>query len=480
MMLDIKEFTTFYKVHKVDEIDYSKLKLRLMTKNFRNEYTDYAFKEYKNLIAIPKIPVKKLSSYLGGVNLNITQMPHARVTKCKYKMINKPKDDIQAKVIEKVVDSFTKESQTIVTLQTGQGKTYIATNIISKLKVRAFIFVQRDTLRSQWYQSFINHTDCKNVHILKGTNDLVLLENGAYEGDVFITTHATVRNYITQHGVMKFNFILSKLGIGIKVYDEFDMETKSMYFLDTHTNIKYTLYLSATDYKSSVHDQKVFERVFNHVPNIGKEYAIKVERNTHIFIYNSNPTQKEYNSCYRWMWQLQERKFDKQSFHKYQIEKLDYLHILDIIWDTYIKERLKKKLKVVFFIGRIDPAIKFRELLSERYNININEIGIFNSSISKKDKEKEKLKDIIISTSQSLGRGIDMERLDTVIDMETRSSKSEFAQVVGRVSRTGGTVGTYILIVDKTFQEVFNNYRNKKYKDFFTSIKVTDLSDKGE
>ena len=68
-----------------------------------------------------------------------------------------------------------------------------------------------------------------------------------------------------------------------------------------------------------------------------------------------------------------------------------------------------------------------------------------------------------------------MDKLDTVTDFETRSSKSEFAQAVGRVSRTGGVKGTYIMLVDTSFDEVMNNYRNKKYKDYFTEFETIDL-----
>lgn len=252
-----------------------------------------------------------------------------------------------------------------------------------------------------------------------------------------------------------------------------------MFYLDTHTNIKNTLYLSATDFKSSKADQAVFKRVFDNICNIGKEYAIEVERDCVAYLYDSNPKADERKKCYKYVYHLQERKFDKQRFHLYQMEKRAYLDILDDIWENYIKPKLNKGLRFVFFIGRIDPAVNLKELISERYDYDIDNIGIFNSSVSKKDKKVEVTKEIIISTSQSLGRGIDMDRLDTVIDFETRSSKSEFAQVVGRVSRTGGVKGTYIMVVDTSFMEVYNNYRNKKYKEFFTNIKVNGLSDKG-
>lgn len=473
-MIDIEEYSTFYKIKKQPNLNINELKKILSTKDFRNNIVSYAYTEYPTMITIPKIDKELLKKKLG-TEINFIKRESSDFKPIKYNMKNKPKSTIQKEVIEKVLENFKKENQTVVTLQTGQGKTYIATNIISKLGMKSLILVQRDTLRNQWYESFKVHTDCYNVVTLKGTGDLqILLEDDEYY-DVYITTHASIRNFINEFGIKNFNILMAKHGIGIKVYDEFDMETKSMFYLDTHTNIKNTLYLSATDFKSSKADQAVFKRVFDNVCNIGKEYAIEVERNCVAYFYESNPKADERKKCYKYVYHLQERKFDKQRFHLYQMEKRAYLDILDNTWENYIKPKLNKGLRFVFFIGRIDPAVSLKELISERYDYDIDNVGIFNSSVSKKDKKVEVTKEIIISTSQSLGRGIDMDRLDTVIDFETRSSKSEFAQVVGRVSRTGGVKGTYIMIVDRSFMEVYNNFKHKKYKDYFTSFKVIDL-----
>ena len=475
----VEEYSTFYKIKKQPTLNLYDLKKALSTRDFMNNVISYAYTEYPTMITIPKIDRETLKKNING-DLIFQKMSDMPCKPIKFKMINKPKDGVQEEVIEKVLENFKTDNQTIVTLQTGQGKTYIATNIISQLKTKALILVQRDTLRKQWYESFKSHTNCKNVVTLKGTTDLqILLEEDEYY-DVYITTHASIRNFINEFGIKNFNLLLLKHGIGIKVYDEFDMETKSMFYLDTHTNIQKTLYLSATDFKSSKSDQAVFKRVFGDMKNIGKEYYKIVDRDAIIYLYNSQPTDKERKKCYRYMYHLRESKFDKQRFHLYQMGKKSLIDIMDLIWKGHIRHKLGKGHRFIFFIGRIDPAEGFKTFISDRYRYDINNIGIFNSSVSKKDKEKEIQKEIIISTSLSLGRGVDMDKLDTVVDLETRSSKSEFAQVVGRISRTGGVKGTYIMVVDKAFEEVFNNFRNKKYKDYFSNIKINDLTEGGD
>ena len=108
-----------------------------------------------------------------------------------------------------------------------------------------------------------------------------------------------------------------------------------------------------------------------------------------------------------------------------------------------------------------------------------DDISILNSDVAKKDRENAMSKKIIISTSDSLGRGIDLKGLDTVVDLETRNSKSETVQVIGRVSRTGMTnVGTYIQLIDIAFETVKRNFETKMkyhfFDDHFTDMKVKE------
>ena len=147
------------------------------------------------------------------------------------------------------------------------------------------------------------------------------------------------------------------------------------------------------------------------------------------------------------------------------------------LWDTFFKTRYKSKLKTVFFIGRKTTALEFKRRLLEVINVKEDEISILNSDTPKNEREDAKNKYLIISTSNSLGRGIDLKGLDTVVDFETRNSRSATSQVVGRVSRTGmKNVGTYIQLVDLSFPIVKKNYYSKKDKEFFDQF-FTDIKE---
>lgn len=482
-MLTIRELTTGYLIPKMKNFRYFKLENHFTVKNVHTQERDpYGIIEDENFYRIPKINEEDLCRLIN-VDFTVEKLPPTPNTNLSVNMImkNPPKDKIQEEVINNVVNSYRNgESRVIVSLPTGQGKTYVATNIISKLNTPTFIFVKSVTLRDQWYESFMKHSNLRQIAIVTGSADLFKLLEGDYKYDVIVSTHSSVQSFIKTVGMRDFNKLLIKHGIGCKVYDEFDLENDSMWKVDTHTNTKYNLYLSATDYKSH-HQNKVFQSIFGWIPNYGKEYGIKPDRNALFVVYNSKPTRQEFGRCHRYT--ATGSTFDYHKYHEYIVKKGSYVPGLTRVWNNIIKDRFYNKqdyLKTVFFIGRKVTAEDFRNSISELFGVDKKYISILNSDTPDKDKEDAKKSKLIISTSDSLGRGVDLNGLDVVVDLETRASLSKTTQVVGRVSRSGmKNVGTYICFVDTAFPTVLRNYQHKInidfYDDMFTSIKIMEL-----
>ena len=192
-------------------------------------------------------------------------------------------------------------------------------------------------------------------------------------------------------------------------------------------------------------------------------------------MYKSNPTKAEFGRCFQYTPNGPE--FSYTKFHEYVVLKKAFIPKLEELWRDFIKKRYDNKLKTVFFIGRKTTAKSFAKILSEITGVPLDKIGIFNSDVSIEDRRIARDKLLIVSTSVSMGRGVDLEGLDTVVDFETRASMSTTSQVIGRVSRTGmKTVGTYIQFVDVSFPVVKRNYsikmKRNAFEQFFTDIKV--------
>lgn len=449
---------------------------------FTQAYEPYAYKSYATHYRAMKIPKGLLVNSLRecGLKAKIVKSENFPYDECTpFKMKNEPLNDLQKTVISEVLQYFenNEDKRAIISLKTGQGKTYVATNIIHKLKVKALIMVKSNELKKQWLESFATHTTCKNVMAVERVQDLVDLLEAKDTPDIIVCTHRSMSIFMNDLGSKKFGELLLNIGIGIKVFDEFDLENASMFAMDMASSIKYNLYLSATDYKSSRSDNLVFKRIFLNVFNIGKEFDPGIKRNALFILYKSNPSRQEYGKCMQYS--PSGMTFSYPKYHEYIVNKLPIKDQLKELWDNFISKRYNEKLKTVFFIGRKTTAGIFKEKLADLFEIKANKIGILNSDTPKKEREEAKSKYLIVSTSNSLGRGIDLKGLDTVVDLETRNSRSATNQVIGRVSRKGmKNVGTYIQFVDMSFPTVARNYNSKMdkgfFEEFFSNIKVKD------
>ena len=485
-MIQIKSLTTGYILPKVNNFTYYGVENFFTAYNAHTKERDpFGIIETDKAIRIPKISEEQLSNLIR-TEFEITEIPAMTpgVLQSKMVMKNQPKDQIQAEVIQNVITSYEQgHNRVVISLPTGQGKTYVATNIISQLNTPTLILVKNIELRNQWLKSFYTHSTLKNIVVCQGSSDFNAIEETKIKYDCIITTHRTLQNYInqTEDGMRRFNTLLLEQGIGLKIYDEFDLEASSTFRIETHTSIKYTLYLSATDYKSP-NCNKVFQAVYGYLPNFGKEYGIKPDRNALFVLYTSKPDRKTYGSVHRYT--RDGFTFDYHKYHAMVVTKKTYESGLKLVWDKIIKKSYENKdykLKTVFFIGRKVTAEQFRQDLIKLTGVDYKDTSILNSDTPKPDRDKAMTKKIIISTSDSLGRGIDLKDLDIVVDFETRASLSKTTQVVGRVSRSGAKFpGTYISFVDTSFETVVRNYNHKIesgfYESMFTNIKTVTVN----
>lgn len=470
--INIIEFSTFYKVPKIPRHDYTALTRLVSTPNFHTqEWLPYGYFEYNTHFRLCKIPEKLLINALkrcGFYDIEVSRsdnFPYQNVN--GYNMVNPPRNELQSKVITKALKFLDREERCIVSLQTGKGKTYVATNIISQLKVRALILVKTTGLRDQWIDSFSTHTDLKlkDIYSIETGDDwYALRENNQLNPQIVIATHKSLSIFIDKIGMSEFTRFMIQEGFGVKVFDEFDLENKSMFTLDTMSSLRYTIYLSATVMKSSKDDDRVFQRIFSDVANVGPEFWERVERNGLFVIYSSNPDKRTYNSLQKWT--PKGMMLDYQAYHAYVITHRTYRTPLLEVWNKMIKKRFESNemLKTVFFIGRRgDLAEQFKKDIVKLFNLKDSDVDVLNSNTPKKERQRIlRNSKLIVSTTKSMGRAIDLKGLDIIVDLETRASESETVQTIGRVSRTGmKTVGTYISLVDYSIGTVKDNYLKK-------------------
>ena len=108
-------------------------------------------------------------------------------------------------------------------------------------------------------------------------------------------------------------------------------------------------------------------------------------------------------------------------------------------------------------------SVKFmKALIIKNYPEFKKDIGNFTSD-TKKDKDKQLTKKIILTTYKSFGTGMDIPDLRFLINYEAYSSTVILEQMIGRLRNIGGDL-YYFEIVDFGFKSRFNQFTHIKNK----------------
>ena len=436
---------------------------------------------------IIRIPAGVGDRYIQDLypNKPIQLMKYDVFHKNEFEMISTPDQDQKA-VLGDIVSTLKKDSQVKCTLPTGTGKTFTATFLLHILKMKALIIVGTDNLRQQWKLSFMKHTKMQNCEVILMEGASMFAHN--YKaGKIFITTHHTLRaifNINDPLSCRRFNEWMNNHGIGMKIFDEADLETMNMFKVDLMTNICRTLYLTATDYKSSKHDDRAYQKAFQTTKSFGKErFEGRVaNRSGFIGIWNSKPGKTLYTRAMSFSNEFSPVKYCEYLF----IYRLDFL--LDFIdrgyklWKEVAIVKYNPEARLLITISRKAYCFILRDILIKRWGLELKDIGVYNSSVDPKWKDFEFKKKIVISTLKSFGRGVDSPNMDVHVDTEAYISLSQFQQAVGRTGRKGGSKGFYLTFFDMTYTFIQISYRKKKeeFKNLFKSHQVVELDEKFE
>ncbi len=381
----------------------------------------------------------------------------------KLKLDILPRDENQKESIAFILGEkdyiYTKKySQLFLNLETGEGKTYCAIASISILRMRTIIIVNDKTIKSQWYDSllkFTNLTEHDIQDVSGSSNMLKMIENPnkVKNKKVFIVIHRSIQSFAKKYGWDEVRNFFDKLKFGLKIIDEAHKEFHNTVMVDCFSNVKKTLYLTASAGRSEYKENKIFNKVFDSVPKFGNKF--KSDDNKYIKIsimkYNSHPSYEDQANCQTRLGFSINKYIDyctgkgKKKFFEILIQ------ILNIT--------MKHDEKTAILVGKIEAAIEIKRVLEDIYHIPV---GNFTSHTKDhNDKIKELDNKIIVSTSKSLGVGTDVRGLRFLIMCEPYSSDIMAQQIPGRLRKQGKPV-MYFEMVDIGFNKIKNQYRSRR------------------
>jgi len=372
------------------------------------------------------IPISTLKYYFDDYEIEYsnTPTPYKRID---LTLMIKPRNELQKNTIKFLVDNQD-DNQLFVCLKPGEGKTYCAINYITKMRLIPIVIVDNNKIISQWKESFLKFTDVKEeeIFIISGSPSInKLMKQKDVKPKIFIASHRTLQSYCEDNWTL-INDLFCKLGIGIKIFDEAHVEWKNIFYIDLYTDVKNTIYLTATPNRSNPSEALVYVLMFSNIKMFGydesrnKKYLRYIE-----YKWNSKPSiamqTTMTNSGYG---------FDNNAYNEYLLNyKFD--EFTDLILDVY--EIFKNKLngKKIAFVFNCNNMI---QSVAPLFTIKYEPAGIFCGLVAnKQEREKELNRKIILTTLKSFNKAVDVKDLAVVVNTINCSSDVIMEQLSGRL-----------------------------------------------
>lgn len=330
---------------------------------------------------------------------------------------------------------------------------------ISKLGKKPLIVAPTTLLKNQWIE---NLTD---LGIDK--EDIATKIHDAPNKIFCVVTITSIENALRDDWKDLMDTI-DKSDFGIKIVDEAHLHMKGLLKFDAICNIKRNWYLSATLGRSDEAEDRILNRAL-----------LDAER----FVGSSKyeEYQKEYINMY-----LQDihynasRKLCEEHFKygkkglisaTYYRMLMDYNHGIpfynNIIRMVKIADRIKEKdTKVVVLLPLLDAIRAVIERMKQDSYFSNVDIAMVDGSMSISEKRKALEKDLILSTTASLGTGVDVMNLGAVVNFDQKSSLIIVEQMVGRL-RDRGFETYYIDVCDHVkYAKAFQKWGTKRREAF--------------
>jgi len=336
------------------------------------------------------------------------------------------------------------EKSKMISLRTGEGKTFISMYSIGKLKKKLALIIL-PTFIDKWISDIVNIHDSKldDILVIRGSKALkaliTLIKEDNIPSDYFIFSNRTLQEYIKEYEkdpeyvVEAYGLapedLFSALGIGIILIDETHMQFHSIFKVLLYCNVKYQIGLSAT----LLSEDPVVKRVHRIVyPDKNMFKGKKIERYTDIYPIS-------YSIQERSIRQIRTTNYGNKNYSHIAFEqsilKNNYLLskyidlILNVLEDYYLEDYIKED-KLLIFVS----TIKLAGLLVDRIR---NKYSKFKTNRYCEEDSYENIleADITVSTVISAGTALDIPNLRVCIQTVCISSPVSNIQSLGRLRK---------------------------------------------
>lgn len=450
--------------------DLTKIRNELTVKPYvpKSMVESKAFPLYREAPKKIYIPRHYGEEHFGSLPDDQIKLPRGDIIEDQYCEFNGSLREYQINIVQKYLNSVKNSGGGLLDVDPGKGKTVMALNIISQLKVKTLVIVHKSFLLNQWIERIEQFLPSARVGKIQG--QIIDIE----EKDIVIGMLQSLS--MKEYASDTFDCF------GLSIYDEthhLGAETFSKSMLKITTN--YTLGLSGTMQRKDGLT-KVFKMFLGDV--IHKEKSNTSEHTVMVKCVNYAVNDDEFN----------EMKYNYKGDPMYStmISKLcTYNHrsefILSII-KTELKRDPNQQIMVLAhnktLITYLHDAIVHRDMATAGYYVG----GMKEEALKQSEGKK-----VIIATYAMASEGLDIKTLTTLI---MASPKTDVCQSVGRILRTKHAAPLVIDIVDshdifvaqwrkrKAYyikqKYMIVSISNNKYKDYAKYIEDVSIDDSAQ
>lgn len=471
----VKAYNTAYVIENYDIGDIPKLEsdLSIWDDVYHRRVPKYFYDESNRHLYIPRgYNMVKLGS-LTDTKISVMKESNDK-TKVVFQLYSPPRNDIQKESVRFFtgMEEYSKmkgESQQILSLPPGAGKTYCAIAACSVLGYKSIVIVGTDDLRKQWTSKIMEYTKLPKSSVCvivggKAAQQLMHSPERKLRNHIFyIATHSTLREYMKSNGFYSLNELFLHLGIGIKIIDEAHLQYANTMIIDYACNVWKNFYLTATFEQSAVPEDVMFQRAFQMV------YRLKITSTDrkHVLwmraIFSSKANAVEKLSV------RGPKGFDKHKYIDYEMSK-GVLKEVFIKLMNWLAKSQRIEGKILVLSSKKESCETFMKIVDELefgYKTCVHYTG------SKVDDLNAY--DVICATPLMLGTALDISGLRVVINTEPMRSKRNTIQLVGRLREYAPDKDTYYIEpIDKSLPGITSMLKDRE--DVLKNI-VKDIID---
>ena len=325
-----------------------------------------------------------------------------------------------------------------------RGKTFIALYSASKLGLKPLIVVPTSLLKNQWIDNIVE------LGIEK--SEIATRIWDAPEKKVCVVTISALEGAIRDDWD-KLLKTVNQSTFGIKVIDEAHLHLKGVLKFDALCNIQHNWYLSATLGRSDAKEDRILNRALSDAERFVGSAAYEEYQKEYVQVYLQDiyyfPSSILCNRTFKYGSKGLVRASYYRMLMEYRNGKAFINNLITLM--KRAKSIIDYDGKILVLVPLIDIIYRLIEEMKKDPFFSKYTFAAVNGSLSMSERRAAMESNFIISTSLSMGTGVDVENLGVVLNFDQYSSPIIIEQIFGRL-RDRGKETYYIDVCDHVRQ----------------------------